>query len=259
MRPRASAFSTVAAHVAQALVPAGSTLMSSLAAHSVVLILVFAAAAAAQTGFPFTDESLHYNINWPSGLSLGEATFTSHKTAAGFTLEATADAAVPGFAIADRFRSSATPDVCSLEFTRETSHGSKKTREKTTFDSAKGTARRVTTLPENGGVTDFDISSCARDALAFVYFVRREMGQGRVAPPATVYFGSAYSVRVDYTGAMTIPSDGRQTVTDHVNVSIRGPKANIVVEVFFARDAARTPLLIRVPVAVGNLSLELVR
>ena len=47
-------------------------------------------------------------------------------------------------------------------------------------------------------------------------------------------------------------------MTDHVTVSLKGPKSDTAVEVFFARDAARTPLAIRIPVQMGKLSLELV-
>ncbi len=43
-------------------------------------ILFLAASAHAQTGFPFTGETLRYSINWPSGLSLGDATFSASKT-----------------------------------------------------------------------------------------------------------------------------------------------------------------------------------
>ncbi|HYW41315.1 MAG TPA: DUF3108 domain-containing protein [Bryobacteraceae bacterium] len=222
-------------------------------------VLLFSAAAAAQTGFPFTDETLHYSINWPSGLSLGDATFTAHKTASGWSFDATADAGVPGFSISDKFHSSATAVPCSLELTRDLSHGKKKTREKTTFDQEKGSAHRVTTLPQDGGVTDLTTHTCARDALAFVYFARREMGQGRVAPAEQVYLGAAYSVRLEYTGAMTITADGKPAVTDHVNASVKGPQSNVTFEIFFARDAARTPLLVRVPLALGTISVELVR
>jgi hypothetical protein len=42
-------------------------------------------------------------------------------------------------------------------------------------------------------------------------------------------------------------------------VSVKGPKSDFTVEVFYARDAARTPLLIRIPQPVGTLSMELVR
>jgi len=233
--------------------------------HSRVLIPIFAAvclfagAASAQTGFPFTSETLRYSINWPSGLSLGDATMTAARTEDRWSFEVALDAGVPGFTIRDKYRSAVEGDLCSTQLEREISHGGKKVREKTTFDQKKGTARRATVLPENGGESSFDIPTCARDALAFVYFVRREMGQGRVAPAQKVFFGSAYSVRIEYTGAMNINAGDRQVVTDHVVVSCKGPKSDFSFEVFFARDAARTPLSIRIPVAVGTLSLELVR
>src|ERR1017187_1921822 len=67
-----------------------------------------AAPAVAQTGFPFQDEGLHYTVNWPSGLSLGDATLSAHHTANGWDFEIGLDAAVPGFAIKDIFKSSAT-------------------------------------------------------------------------------------------------------------------------------------------------------
>jgi hypothetical protein len=214
---------------------------------------------AAQTGFPFQDESLRYSVNWQSGLSLGDATFTAHRTSTGWSFDASLDASVPGFAIADKFHSSSTTDLCSVEFERNTSHGNKKTREKTSFDQHKLTAHRVTVLPADGGITDFDIPSCARDALAFVYFMRREMGQGRVAPAQKVFFGSGYSVSLQYTGAVNITVGDKPAVTDHLLASIKGPKAEINFEVFFARDAARTPLLLKIPLSLGTFSVELVR
>jgi hypothetical protein len=224
-----------------------------------VLSLFFAAPLFAQTGFPFQDESLRYSINWPSGLSLGEASFSAHHTAAGWSFDSTLSAGLPGFSISDKYQSSATADLCSLSLERTISHGGKKTQEKTTFDQQKGTAHRVTVFPKDGGESDLDIPTCARDAVAFIYFARREMGQGRVAPAQKIYLGSAYSVRMDYTGAMTVPVADKPTVTDHVLVYLKGPKADFNFEIFFARDAARTPLLIRVPLAMGTFSMELVR
>jgi hypothetical protein len=211
------------------------------------------------TGFPFQDESLRYSIRWPSGLPLGDITFTAHHAESGWTFDSTVDAAVPGFAIADKFGSSVTPGLCSNFFDRATGHGPKKTREKTTFDQSKRTAHRETILPVDGGKSDLDTSSCARDALAFLYYVRQEMGQGRVAPAQQVYFGSAYSVQIRYTGEMTIRADDKPQVTDHVVASIKGPKADASAEIFFARDAARTPLLVKLPLGAGTFSLELVR
>jgi hypothetical protein len=247
----------------QAKAPApqvGQTLSSvRLAVLAAAAALALAPAAIAQTGFPFQDESLHYNVNWPSGLSLGEATFTAHHKAGAWDLAMTLDAGVPGFAVTDKIRSSVTDDLCSLELERDISHGAKKTREKTTFDQKKGEATRTTVFPLGGGTSTFTFTSCPRDAMAFLYFARRELGQGRVAPAQTVFFGSGYSVRMDYTGAQTVTLNDKPSVTDHLVVNVKGPKASFSFEMFFARDAARTPLVIRVPLSVGTFSMELVR
>lgn len=223
-------------------------------------LLLCQAAALAQTGFPFQDESLRYSVNWPSGLSLGEATFTAHRGAGGWDLEMGIEAGVPGFAVADKFHSSVTADLCSTAFARDTSHGSRKAREKTTFDQAAGVAHRATEVPAGGGESDFNIGSCARDAMAFLYYSRRELGQGRVPPAQQVYFGAAYSVHMEYTGAQSITiGESRPVVTDRLVVSVTGPKSATSFEAFFARDAARTPLLVKVPFGVGTISMELVR
>jgi hypothetical protein len=217
-------------------------------------------AAAAQTGFPFQEESLHYTINWPSGLSLGEANLTAHKTATGWDFSVTLDASVPGFAVKDEYTSSMTAGYCSTELKRNILHGGKTSREKTVFDQEHGTAHRATELPSNGGFSDVKTGPCGRDALAFLYFARKELGQGRVPPAQQVFFGSAYSVNQTYTGAQTITlADKKPEVTDHLVFAVKGPKAEFTVEVFYARDAARTPLLVRIPQAAGTLSMELVR
>ena len=226
-------------------------------------------AAAAQTpappkdallkGFPYQDEALHYTINWPSGLSLGDSTLSAHHTANGWDFEVSLDAAVPGFAIKDKYKSSATAALCSAELSRDVSHGPKKTKEKTTFDQDKNTAHRVTEYPADGGNSDLSVPACARDAIAYVYFGRKELGQGRVPGAQQIFFGSAYNAKMEWTGAQTIKVGDKQEVTDHMVATVQGPKSNFTVEVFYARDAARTPLAIKVPLTVGTLSLELVR
>ncbi|MBZ5574932.1 MAG: DUF3108 domain-containing protein [Acidobacteriia bacterium] len=218
---------------------------------------VCVATAGAQTGFPFQNETLRYTLNWPSGLSLGDAGLTAQRSSSGWDLDLTLDAGIPGFAIADHYHSAINAGGCSLEFDRNTSHAVKKADEKTTFDYPNGLAHRVTLGA--GGASDLPISSCAHDALAFVYYARRELGQGRVPPPQQLFFGSAYSVRLDYTGAQTIQVGEAATLTDCVVVYLKGPASDVHFQMFFARDAARTPLSIRVPTSLGTLSLDLVR
>src|ERR1700691_106919 len=89
--------------------------------------------APAQTGFPFQNESLHYTINYSSGLSLGDANLSAHKEANGWDFTVTVDAAVAGFTVKDKFTASSIAGFCSTEFLRDTIHGAKTTREKTTF------------------------------------------------------------------------------------------------------------------------------
>ena len=97
-------------------------------------------------------------------------------------------------------------------------------------------------------------------SIAFLYFARKELGQGRVPPPQVVYFGSSYTVQQSYTGAQTVTlADKKPEVTDHLVFTVKGPKSDFTVEVNYARDAARTPLLIKIPQTAGTLSMELVR
>ena len=235
-------------------------------AHSTMRLLPFTCAAlfplltaSAQTGFPFTDESLRYNLNWQAGTSLGEATLTAHRSAVGWNLDVTLNAAVPGFSMADQLHSAVDPGLCSQEFERDLTQGGKRTDEKTSFDQKAGSATRTTLFPAGGGKTDFNIATCARDALAFTDYARVELGQGRVPAPQQVYFGSAYSVTLSYAGAENVTSGGKSVATDRVHATVKGPKADFQCDIFFARDAARTPLSIRIPLPLGVFSLDLVR
>jgi hypothetical protein len=168
--------------------------------------------------------------------------------------------AIPLVPISDNYKSSAYgTDLCASTLQREISHGNKKVIEKTEFDQKNNQAHRQTIVPAGGGKSEFAIPTCGRDALTFQYLARREMGQGRVPPAGRVFFGSGYDVKMVYTGAQDIPVAGKPVVTDHLDVSVKGPASEFNFEIFYARDAARTPLLIKIPVKVGTVSLELVR
>jgi len=225
----------------------------------VIAALLPLLAASAQPGFPFTDESLRYNLNWQGGTGLGEATLSAHRSAVGWNLDVTLNAGVPGFSLSDQLHSAVDPRLCSQEFERDLTHAGNRTDEKTNFDQRGGGATRTTLFPAGGGKTDFSIATCARDALAFAYYARVELGQGRVPAPLQVYFGSAYSVSLQYAGAENIASRGKSVVTDRVQASVKGPKADFHFDMYFARDAARTPLSVRVPLPLGTFSLDLVR
>ncbi len=233
-------------------------------ATPILLTAAFVVAGAPVNNMAFDNEQLRYSINWPSGLSLGEAQLraTRLKPAPGTDaaekrlLEFDLDAAVPSFAVSDRYRSDASPDFCSVEFQKKVTHGRKKTDEKTTFDSHAATATRETV---GGGKSELKASSCSHDALAFLYYVRRELSQGRIPPPQTVFFGAAYEIRVEFAGTQKIRIGETPVDADRLTASVKGGSSDITFEVFFLKDAARTPALVRVPLALGTFSMELVR
>jgi hypothetical protein len=207
--------------------------------------------------FPASAESLRYSINWASGLSLGEATLRADKGKEAWDFEVTMDASIPGFALRDRYHSGATLDLCSLQLDKSFTHGNRKADERITFDQQNHTASRET--QNGGGKSDVSISSCAKDALTFMQFARSELAQGRLPPQQQVVFGAVYNVRIEYTGAQKIKVGDQSVDADRILATIKGPTTDLTVEIFFARDAVRTPLLARIPLALGTFTVELIR
>lgn len=227
-----------------------------------VLFFAALALAAPATAPSFENEQLRYSINWPSGLSLGEAELSGSNTKseadakAGLHLQFDLDAGIPGFAVNDKYRSDASAEFCSAEFQRTSTHGQKKTDEKTTFNAHEGTASRET---KGGGKSELKTSQCPRDALAYLYFARRELSQGRIPAPQTVFFGAPYDVRLEFGGSQIIRIGDKPVDADRVTASVKGPTSSISFEIFFLKDRVRTPALVRVPLAMGTFSMELVR
>jgi hypothetical protein len=207
----------------------------------------------ALTGFPFQDETLRFQVNWPTGASLGEGRMQAKRLTGGrWEFQLSLDASIPGFVLSDHYGSVATADLCSVEFARESTHGAKKSHEALTFSQEAHTAHRGT---QGGGGSDFAVPACAMDALSYLYFTRREMGQGRVPPATRIVFGGPYDIRLEYKGEETF----KGAVTDRVAATVHGPSSNVNFDVLFARDPARSPVLIRLPLALGVFSLELAR
>jgi hypothetical protein len=202
-------------------------------------------------------ESLAYSVNWSSGLSVGEARLESKKTASDrrellFTLEAS----IPGFEVVDRYRSLATAALCSVEFEKDSRHGKRVTHELTAFDQQGSTATRQT--PGGGGSSRIDTSACAKDALAFLEYLRREVAAGRLPPAQTVYFGGPYQIRLESAGQQWLELGGEAMDVDRITASVKGKTSDVTFEIFLARDSSRRPVLVRLPLPPGTFSMELV-
>ncbi len=220
--------------------------------------LVLFAAPVSESTLP--NETLRYNVNWPSGLGLGEATLSasSARVANGpqrLHFRFDLDAGVPGFAVSDRFRSDASGTFCSAEFQKTTSHGSKRVDDKETFDPSTGTVTRGS----GDGQTEITANACDKDALAFLYFVRQELSQGRLPPRQTVFFGAPYEIKLDSAGTESVKIGNTSVQVDHLKASVTGPSSNINFDLYFLQDPARTLALVRVPLAMGTFSMELAK
>ncbi len=205
------------------------------------------------TGFPFTDEDLNYAIVWPTGASLGEAHLHARHTGDNWIFSFTLDAGIPGFAVKDSYRSDVVPDFCSTSFERASTHGSHVVSEKETIDRERGVATR------SGTDNAIPVQPCVKDALAYLFYSRREMGQGRVPAAEDVLLGALHPIRVDYDGAPVIKMNGKDVQTDEVTCTWNTGSSAYSFDVYYARDAARTPLRIDAPFAMGKFSMELVR
>jgi hypothetical protein len=223
-------------------------------------LMLFAAPVAEST---LPNETLRYSVNWPSGLNLGEATLSASSSERvvngqplqGMHFQFDVDASVPGFAVSDRFRSAASGSFCSVEFQKTTSHGAKRVDDKETFDTNTGAVTRGS----GAGQAELSANTCGKDALAFLYFVRQELSQGRVPPRQTVFFGAPYEIKLDLAGAESVKIGNASVTADHVKASVSGPSSSIDFDLFFLQDRARTLALVRVPLALGTFSMELVK
>lgn len=210
------------------------------------------------TGFPFTDEDLNYAIVWPTGVSLGEAHLHARHTGDKWNFSFTLDAGIPGYTVRDSYHSDIVPDFCSTSFDRTSTHGSHVVSEKETIDRERGIATRGP-LSGNGAGNQVAVPACVKDALAYLFYSRREMGQGRVPAAEDVLLGALHPIRVDYVGAPVIKMNGKDVQTDEVTCTWNTGSSAYSFDVYYARDAARTPLRITVPFAVGKFSMELLR
>jgi hypothetical protein len=210
----------------------------------------------------FSNEHLRYSVNWPSGLSLGEGNLSASRSTPAqdspgrLDLAFNLDAGIPGFSVSDQYLSEASADFCSVEFQKKLSHGKKTADETTRFDNEAQTATRETA---GGGKSDLKMSSCGKDALTYLYFVRRELSQGRLPPTQTVFFGAPYQIHVEFGGTMSIKLGDKPVEADKILANLKGPSSDINFEVYFLKDQARTPVLVKVPLTLGTFSMELVR
>ena len=202
----------------------GSSLMKYLFSRFVWFATFFATLA--NSGTPgsvpaFENEQLRYSINWPSGLSLGEAQL-------GASRQKTETDAVGRlhFTVRPGCRSSRLSRFGPLSarkrpvnsarssFRRTATHGPKKTDEKETFDPAGRHRNPRDHRRRKVGAED----ACLWPRMRWPSFTScaSELSQGRMPPTQTVFFGAAYEVRLDFAGTQSIKLGDKPVEADRV-------------------------------------------
>jgi hypothetical protein len=227
-----------------------------------ILTLALAALLSAPlTGRAQPVETLTYAVTWPSGLPAGEARLESRGLAAENGAGARRElsfhlsASIPGFEVLDEYRSVTTTALCSLEFDKNSRHGKRVANERTTFDLPSATATRQTL--NGGGSSKFAIPACPTDALAFLYYLRREVADGRLPSARTIYFGASYQVGLELAGEQRLMLADQTIVTDRIRVSLTGEASSTTFEINLDRTPARRLVLARVNLPAGTFLLEL--
>jgi hypothetical protein len=207
------------------------------------------------------DETLHYNLNWPGGVALGEAQMEARRAGKGWNFRLTLQGAIPGFAIEDRYTSQTNAALCTELLEKDSLHGKRRASETTKFDSAAGKATRTTTIesgPEPGS-SQFAVPGCVHDALGYIYSLRRLLARSGKPTEETVYFGAAYRLRLTPVGAETLTLDAGTFTVDRFRARLKGPASEASFDLYFAREPARRLVLARLPLAMGAFTMELVR
>ena len=79
------------------------------------------------------------------------------------------------------------------------------------------------------------------------------------ATAQTIYFGAAYSIRVQHAGTQKIILPEGPVEADKLVATVKGKASEITFEIYISKDRTRTPVLIKAPLAMGVFSMELVR
>ncbi|MCY4536505.1 MAG: DUF3108 domain-containing protein, partial [Bryobacterales bacterium] len=142
------------------------------------------------------------------------------------------------------------------EFEKHILHGSKRANELLRF--RPNVVERINLQrAEESRPSVIPVQDCARDALAFLYFLRTELAAGRIPPPSTVFFGAGYRIRLEHTQTRWLTWDGERQLTDEIRVSVRGPASEHELSAYFGRDDSRAPLLFQMQFDADRFTMRL--
>jgi hypothetical protein len=199
-------------------------------------------------------ETLRFKLMWPSGVGLGEAVLTVSAGQSQVHLDMTVDADLPIQNISGKFSSVATPEgLCSIQYHRKMTEGSKVSEESIEFDQKAHQAKRTV----NGQTATLSVSECARDPLAFLYYFRSELAQHRTARTTSIVLAPDKHLEISGGATESISAGGRQRKAQKFSAAIRYPNTSKSFDVWFSTDGHWEPVLVRLPTPLAVFSAEI--
>jgi hypothetical protein len=212
---------------------------------------------------PVSAETLKYRLRWPSGVSLGTAMLETSGQVPdksdippppSIRSSMVLDASFPGVPVIGEFRSQMTGRGCTQEFEKKLTLALRKTQETTIVKAGKATRQTA----GDGGKSTVSVGACPFDALAYLQMFRRELRAGRPIKDQDILFGAQYAVKAVGGGMEQVMVGGKPREADRYTFRVKGPASDSEFDVLFGRDEARTPIEVRVTMAMGKFRLELV-
>ncbi len=232
-------------------------------ASTVVALALLALAAATalapgeEPASPIPDsEQLMYTIAWPSGLPVGRASLRARTLDPGWRFEMTLRATLPSIEIDDVFVTRTDSDLCSEVFEKHVRHGERRAHESLRF--GPGLVERFNLeAPAQEAPGRTASGDCARDALAFLYYLRQDLAAGRIPSAGSIFFGAAYRIRLRFVRPRRLTMGEDSRLADEFRAVVEGPASRHEFSVFMGQDEARKPLLFRMEFDEGTFSMQL--
>ncbi len=217
---------------------------------------LYAAAQEVASAFPpfQQGETLRYRLQWPSGITLGEATLRVSPAGKELRLELTVEAGLPQYTLRDTFSAVASlDDLCSIQFHQKIAEGERQREESIEFDPAT----RQATHTRGNQTTTMAVPQCARDPLTFLYYFRRELAAGRRVASGAVQLGTSIAVQIAPGVPEPVRVSGQTKPADHYVVTYSGTRGSKTFHLWLSPDAARAPVRIRAPFPLAEFAAEL--
>jgi hypothetical protein len=198
-------------------------------------------------------EKLVFEIFWPSGVSMGEATLEAKSIKDNLYFSAVAEVGLPQGRILYKYSSIASPDLCSREFRQSVERPGKFWEEITKFDADTGKA----TISRDGRSREVSAAKCSRDPLALLYYYRAQAAAGKKASSETLFLGAPLSLRIEAKGKEQIKIKQTERRGEHYKVAYPSAAGERSLELWLSDSPAQTPIAVRLPLPLATFSAEL--